>query len=184
MPIFHQTDPYLIFVTRFALIMEVISVPGNITLFVFHYITSKNEIKRRQNNKTSKNIDKISLMLTYILLFFGFGFGICQGLIENWLINDCTVDWLAWTTFAFFISHRVSLLLIFLNRLYSVFNGTAYSYPIWYIAILGIFIVIYGVSSLFIYGFDYGIIETSMGWKTLNGGEIICAWKFGKFVNC
>lgn len=180
--IIEQSDPYLIFVMKVALIIECITVPGNLFLIIlFIYTLYRERIKRR---KRKIPINEASINLTYILLFIGFGFSICQGLIENWLINDCTVDWLAWTTFTFYIFHRVILLYIFLHRLYLVFQNTTYKYPICYIYTLAVFIFIFGIISLFIYSFDYSIIPSTMGWKTFNGGEILCAWAFGHFVNC
>ena len=177
-------DGYTILVIKITLIIELLCVLGNLILFIFHYITIRNEIMNRKNNKKQTKIDPTLIILTHILLFFGFCFSIFEGILNNWILNDCSINWLSWITFTLYILHRLSILFIFLNRLYTVFNNTIYQYSIIYIIILAGLIILYGILSLYIYNFDHEIIKINIKWNILNHSNIVCTWKFGNMVNC
>eukprot|EP01084_Bolivina_argentea_P030135 55883_1 len=136
-------------------------------------------VSSRNHNKNSNQLNYETIYVTWSLLIIGFIFSLCQGLIENWLTNDCGAAWLQWMTFFFYCAHRALLLFSFLHRLMFVFKDSAYAYPNWFYYILMFLIISYFISSYIIYGVDYGITYVPINMYTGYSGEILCSWSFG-----
>jgi hypothetical protein len=164
----------LIATFQVAIITETVAVLLNILLLSLFY---------RQVRKNRAKIDKYksheAIWVTWVLLFVGFGFSVCQGLLENWLTPDCGVAWLQWATFFFYTLHRSLLLFSFLHRLRFVFKNSAYAYPEAFYTVSFVVISINFVASFIIYGVDYGITYVDISMWTGLSGSIICSWNFG-----
>eukprot|EP01084_Bolivina_argentea_P043212 79617_1 len=129
------TDPYLVLIVRCKIVTETMSIPLNLLLLIlFHILYQKNKTKlSRHRTKHSSNNGCISnnttVILTYLLLIFGFIFSILQGLLENFALPNCADIINTYFEFFFYIGHRTILLLIYLNRLFVVFADSAVGYP-------------------------------------------------------
>eukprot|EP01083_Nonionella_stella_P171949 588636_1 len=163
------SDPYLVFIVRCQIVTETISMPLNLLL---------------PPKKLTKGCisDKAIVILTYLLLIFGFIFSICQGLLENFALSNCANLINTYFEFIFYIGHRTLLLLIFLNRLFLVFSGSAYSYPMFLYYALLVLIIICGILSFISHSFNLAIMKVSSGWPLWNDDDNVCAWQFGPLV--
>eukprot|EP01083_Nonionella_stella_P131290 398768_1 len=166
------SDPYLVFIVRCKIVTETISVPINLLLLiVFHRLYLKHKAKASSQSKSPRKkpkegciSDTIIVILTYLLLIFGFIFSICQGLLENFALSNCANLVNTYLEFVFYIGHRTLLLLIFVNRLFLVFSGSAYSYPMFLYYILLVLIIACGILSFISHSFNLAIMKVSSGW--------------------
>eukprot|EP01083_Nonionella_stella_P040468 109819_1 len=164
----------LILTMQMAIIAETIAVLLNILLMALFY----RQLRKNQDT-IKKHRSYEAIRVTWVLLFVGFGFSVCQGLLENWFTHDCGVAWLQWATFFFYTLHRSMLLFSFLHRLRFVFKDSAFAYPEPFYVVLFVLIFINFVASFIIYGVDYGVTYVDIGMNTGYSGSIICAWSFG-----
>eukprot|EP01084_Bolivina_argentea_P197632 338641_1 len=182
------TDPYLVLVVRCKIVTETISIPINLLLLIlFHYLYQKykEKINKRQSKKQSHKgciSNNTTVILTYLLLIFGFIFSILQGLLENFALNNCADIINTYFEFFFYIGHRTLLLLIYLNRLFVVFSGSAYRYPIYIYYIFLTLIIISGILSFISHSFNLSVLKVPSGWDLWNDDDNVCAWQFGPFV--
>eukprot|EP01083_Nonionella_stella_P009206 26633_1 len=176
-------DPYLKFVVKCQIVTETLSIPLNVALLIlFHRLYQTNKHKMFTHASRTKRWDQTVVIFTYLLLLFGLAFSICQGLFENFALHNCASIINTYTEFFFFVGHRTLLLLIFLNRLFAVFAGSVYGYPISVYYVLFTLIIVYGVLSWTCHAFNLAIMKVQSGWSLWNGDGYVCGWQFGVLV--
>ena len=193
------TDPVLITTMQMTFMAENLAIVLNALLLIVFYLqiraeqakragdmpsngsrtSSLNSPSKKSSISNDKQLNWHSVFVTFALLAVGFIFSLFQGLVENWLMTDCGVEWLQWSTFFFYAAHRSILLLSFLHRLVIVFRDSAYAYPNWFHSLLGSLIFIHFVASFVVYGIDHDVTFVDIQMYTGYSGVWICSWSFG-----
>ena len=165
---------------RSTLVIEFVVVPINIIILSLFTYNGYNEIKRCQ--RASKPINKYPIYVTFIMILMGLIYSFCVGIVENWLVTDCTIKSLSWITLFFYSAHRVLVFYIIFYLLINVFNESAYSYPDALYLVVIIISILYFISSYIVSCIEVESTPIDTKWGDYgNGGSLICSWKFGIF---
>lgn len=163
---------------RSTLIIELSVVPINMIILGLYTYNAHKEIKRCK--EASHSINRYAIYVTFIMILMGFIYSFCVGIIENWLVYDCTAPLLSYITLFFYAAHRVLVFYIILYQLINVFAESAYSYPSKLYPTIIIISVLYFLSSYIVSCIEVRSTPIDTKWPDYgNGGSFICSWKFG-----